>query len=130
VKFGKVVSGLRTATGALQRHLRRLAPIEHPHCRALRDADWLRSLALTSAECPATLFRHEQLILVQAQQSAACNTTHTVETRLARWLLRPRELQGSDDLMLTQEFLAQMLGVRRTSVSLVVNPFQQAGFIR
>lgn len=94
------------------------------------DADWLRSLALTSAACRATLFRHEQLILVQAQQSAACNATHAVEARLARWLLRARDLQGSDDLVLTQEFLGQMLGVRRTSVSVVANTFQQAGFIR
>jgi CRP-like cAMP-binding protein len=93
-------------------------------------ADWLRSLTLTSAASRAALFRHEQLILVQAQQSAACNATHTVEARLARWLLRSRDLQGSDDLLLTQEYLGQMLGVRRTSVSVVANAFQQAGFIR
>ena len=94
------------------------------------DAERLRSLAETSATCRAALFRHEQLILVQAQQAAACNATHTVEARLARWLLRSRDLQGSDDLMLTQEFLGQMLGVRRTSVSEVANTLQQAGFIR
>ena len=78
----------------------------------------------------AALFRHEQLILVQAQQSAACNATHTVEARLARWLLRSRDLQGSDDLLLTQEFIAEMMGVRRTSVSVVANTLQQAGFLR
>jgi len=94
------------------------------------DAEWLRELAEKSPACRVTLFRHEQLILVQAQQSAACNATHTVEARLARWLLRSRDLQGSDDLMLTQEFLSQMLGVRRTSVSVVANTLQQAGFIR
>jgi hypothetical protein len=49
-----------------------------------------------------TLIRHEQLILVQAQQSAACNITHSVEARLARWLLRCRDLMGSDNLALTQ----------------------------
>ena len=76
------------------------------------------------------LFRHEQIVLVQAQQSAACNATHTVEARLARWLLRCRDLQGSDDLLLTQEFVAEMMGVRRTSVSVVANTLQQAGFIR
>jgi CRP-like cAMP-binding protein len=94
------------------------------------DADRLRGLAQTSPACRAALFRHEQLILVQAQQSAACHATHTVEARLARWLLRSRDLQGSDDLILTQEFLGQMMGVRRTSVSVVANTFQQAGFIR
>lgn len=70
------------------------------------------------------------MILVQAQQSAACNATHTVEARLARWLLRSRDLQDNDDLVLTQEFLGEMLAVRRTSVSVVANMFQQAGFIR
>ena len=62
-----------------------------------------------------------------AQQSAACNATHTVEARLARWLLRGRDLQGSDDFQLTQEFIAEMMGVRRTSVSVVANTLQQAG---
>jgi CRP-like cAMP-binding protein len=94
------------------------------------DSHRLRELSETSANARAVLFRHEQLILVQAQQSAACNATHTVEARLARWLLRCRDLQGSDDLLLTQEFIAEMMGVRRTSVSVVANTLQQAGFIR
>ena len=75
------------------------------------------------------LFRHEQFILVQAQQSAACNATHTVEARLARWLLRCRDLQGSDDLQLTQEFVAEMMGVRRTSVSVAAKELQDADLI-
>jgi CRP-like cAMP-binding protein len=94
------------------------------------DSDRLRGLAEISPASRAALFRHEQMILIQAQQSAACNATHTVEARLARWLLRSHDLQESDDLVLTQEFLGQMLGVRRTSVSVVANTFQQAGFIR
>jgi CRP-like cAMP-binding protein len=94
------------------------------------DTDKLRSLADTSVACRIALFKHEQLILVQAQQSAACNATHTVETGLARWLLRCRDLQGSDDLQLTQEFISQMMGVRRTSVSVIANTLQQAGFLR
>jgi CRP-like cAMP-binding protein len=94
------------------------------------DSHRLRALADTSEAAREALFRHEQLILVQAQQSAACNATHTVEARLARWLLRCRDLQQSDDLVLTQEFIAEMLGVRRTSVSVVANTLQQAGFLR
>ena len=94
------------------------------------DTDKFRNLADASAVCRTALFKHEQLILVQAQQSAACNATHTVETRLARWLLRARDLQGSDDLQLTQEFIAEMMGVRRTSVSVVANTLAQAGFLR
>ena len=70
------------------------------------------------------------MILVQAQQSAACNISHTVESRLARWLLRCRDLINSDKLALTQEFLGQMLGVRRSSVSIVAGTLQRAGLIR
>lgn len=94
------------------------------------DANRLRSVAETSAACRSALFRHEQLILAQAQQSAACNATHTIEARLARWLLRCRDLQGSDDLPLTQEFISEMLGVRRTSVSVIANALQKAGYLR
>ncbi|MDQ2084309.1 Crp/Fnr family transcriptional regulator [Xanthobacteraceae bacterium Astr-EGSB] len=94
------------------------------------DADRLRALAQDNNGFRTTIIRHEELILAQAQQSAACNAVHAVEARLARWLLRCRDLTGSDELPLTQEFLAQMLGVRRTSVSLVANTFQQAGFLR
>lgn len=93
-------------------------------------ADRLRRLSDTSPACRTALLRDEQLILIQAQQSAACNAAHTVEARLSRWLLRCRDVQGSEDLPLTQEFLAQMLGVRRTSVSVVANTLQEAGLIR
>jgi CRP-like cAMP-binding protein len=92
--------------------------------------DHLRSLADASMAFRTALIRHQQLILVQAQQSAACNITHTVEARLARSLLRCRDLTDSDDLALTQEFVAQMLGVRRSSVSLVAGTLQHAGLIR
>jgi CRP-like cAMP-binding protein len=92
--------------------------------------DHLRHLADASVAFRTTLIRHEQLILVQAQQSAACNITHTLEARLARWLLRCRDLTDSDDLALTQEFVAQMLGVRRSSVSLVAGTLQHAGLIQ
>ena len=73
---------------------------------------------------------HEQVLLAHAQQSAACNVTHDIESRLARWLLRAADLRGGDELELTQEYLAEMLGVRRTSVSVVANTLQQAGMIR
>jgi len=53
-----------------------------------------------------------------------------LEARLSRWLLRCRDLTGSDDIDLTQEFLSQMLEVRRTSVTIVAGTLQQAGLIR
>jgi CRP-like cAMP-binding protein len=89
-----------------------------------------RGLAQQSHTFHATLARHRQFILAQAQQSAACNAAHTLEARLSRWLLRCRDLLGSDDVPLTQEFLAEMLGARRTSVTLVASALKQAGFIQ
>jgi hypothetical protein len=94
------------------------------------DPDILRSLAMNNEPLHALLIRHEQVLLSQAQQSAGCNASHTVEARMCRWLLRMRDLNQSDDLTLTQEFLAQMLGVRRTSVSVVAGTLQKAGFIK
>jgi hypothetical protein len=70
------------------------------------------------------------VISVQAQQSSACNASHAIETRLCRWLLRSRDLAASDDLSVTQEFLSQMLGVQRSSLSVVAHTLQQAGLIR
>lgn len=60
---------------------------------------------------------------------AACNALHELEERLSRWLLQSRDLLSSDTLPLTQEFLAQMLGVQRSSVTLVARKLQQAGLI-
>ena len=72
---------------------------------------------------------HEQALFAQAQQSAACNAAHVIESRLSRWLLRAADLHGSDELPLTQEYIAQMLGVRRTSVTVVARTLQEAGLI-
>jgi CRP-like cAMP-binding protein len=74
--------------------------------------------------------RHGQALFVQAQQTAACNATHAVEARLARWLLRVRDLSGSDRFKLTQECMAQMIGARRNSVSIVAHALQQSNVVR
>ena len=89
----------------------------------------VRQLASADEKFRSVLVRHEQVLLAQAQQSAACNASHTVEARMCRWLLRMRDLVG-DDLPLTQDFMAQMMGVRRPSVSLVAGTLQQAGLIK
>jgi CRP-like cAMP-binding protein len=94
------------------------------------DIDALKSIALQSQKLLALLVRHEQAVFAQAQQSAACFATHRVEARLCRWLLRARDLSGSDKLTFTQEYLAEMLGVRRTSVTAVAHTLQEAGLIK
>ena len=94
------------------------------------EVNRFRRLANEFEPFRSLLIRHEQVLFAQSQQSAACNASHTVEARMCRWLLHMRDLAGSDDLMLTQEFLAQMLGVRRPSVSIVASPLQKAGLIK
>jgi CRP-like cAMP-binding protein len=89
-----------------------------------------RGAALQSEALIATVMRHEQALFAQAQQSNACMANHEVEARLCRWLLRARDLAGSDKLPFTQEFLADMLGVRRTSVTSVARTLQEAAMIR
>ena len=93
------------------------------------NPDALRTLAREFEPLQGILIRHEQVLLAQAQQSAGCNASHSVEARMCRWLLRMHDLTGSNELKLTQEFLSQMLGVRRSSVSIVAGTLQEAGFI-
>lgn len=106
------------------------ALVQLPGTASILGVTHLRRAAEQSVAFRTTLIRHEQALLAQALQSAACNASHTVESRLSRWLLRARDLSGSDALSLTQEFLAQMLGVERSSVSIVANTLQHAGLIR
>lgn len=106
------------------------AIVQSPGTASLLEADQFRGLAERDAGFRDLVIRHEQLLFAQAQQSAACNASHGVEARLARFLLHIRDLSGSDTLRLTQEWSAQMIGARRNSVSLVAHTLQQAGIIR
>jgi CRP-like cAMP-binding protein len=69
------------------------------------------------------------VLLTQARITAACNALHSVEARLARWLLQTSAIIESDTIALTQEFLSAILGVRRTSVTNVAGKLQSAGVI-
>ena len=62
-------------------------------------------------------------------QIAACNRLHEVEERLARWLLMVEDRVGSSDILLTQEFIANMLGTRRSTVTIIAGTFQRDGLI-
>jgi CRP-like cAMP-binding protein len=101
-----------------------------PGTASVIDVDRFRAAVERSAALRTTLVRHGQALFVQAQQTAGCNASHSVEARLARWLLRVRDLSGSNHFTLTQELMAQMIGARRNSVSIVANTLQQARYIR
>src|SRR5215204_881532 len=94
------------------------------------DPTTFKSVAMQSEHLISLVMRHEQTLFAQAQQSTACMANHEVDARLCRWMLRARDLSGSDNLPFTQEFLAEMLGVRRTSVTTVAHTLQGAGMIK
>jgi CRP-like cAMP-binding protein len=73
--------------------------------------------------------RYNEVLLSQARVTAACNALHPIEARFCRWLLQSADRAASDTVPLTQEFLAEMLGVRRTSVTEVASKVQNAGVI-
>jgi CRP-like cAMP-binding protein len=73
--------------------------------------------------------RYVQAQLMQATQTGACNASHPIEQRMARWLLLCRERTETDTIHLTHEFLALMLGTRRSSVTLAAGEFADAGLI-
>ncbi|MDV2991042.1 MAG: hypothetical protein N4J56_000696 [Chroococcidiopsis sp. SAG 2025] len=73
---------------------------------------------------------YTQALFTQVVQTAACNRRHTVEQQLARWLLSIEDRIESEQLLLTQEFIAQMLGIRRSGVTVAATALQQAGMIR
>lgn len=70
-----------------------------------------------------------QGLTVTLAQVAACNKLHDAEERLARWLLMAQDRVGTDTLVLTQEFIAEMLGTRRSTVALVAGSLQRSGLI-
>jgi CRP-like cAMP-binding protein len=76
------------------------------------------------------LLRYALALLKQVSQSAACNRSHHVAERLARWLLTCHDRVAGDELKLTQEFIAEMLGTRRAGVSEAAGILQGAGLIR
>lgn len=75
------------------------------------------------------LQRYTQAYLGLTSQSIACNRFHTAEERCARWLLMTQDRAGADQFLLTQEFLADMVGVQRPTITLIAGLFQRAGII-
>jgi CRP-like cAMP-binding protein len=81
-------------------------------------------------ELQNTLLRYANALLRQVSQTAACNAAHTAEERLSRWMLMCQDRVQSDELNLTQEFIAEMLGTRRATVNVAAITLQSAGLIR
>ncbi len=116
-----LIAGFRTSA------TRSVVQIEGTALRVDGDA-----FAVLLRECPRferKLQQFSQILAIQATQIAACNRLHEVEARLARWLLMSADRVGSASLTLTQEVLGQMLGARRSSVTVAAGILQKAGLI-
>jgi CRP-like cAMP-binding protein len=93
------------------------------------DAETLKRLTQQFPELERKLHRFAHQLAMQTTQIAACNRLHEVEERLARWILMSQDRVLSDKLPLTQEFLGQMLGTRRSSVTVAAGALQRVGLI-
>lgn len=93
-------------------------------------AETFQCLIDTCPEFRRVLLRYTQALITQISQGSACNRVHPIEQRCARWLLMTHDRVGADHFRLTQDFLAQMLGVQRPSVSVAAGMLQKAGLIR
>jgi CRP-like cAMP-binding protein len=94
------------------------------------DAARLKEAFERPGQLRSLLQRYIHLQLLSARQYTACNRLHSAEQRLARWLLICRDIVRSDDLSLKQEFLGQMLGIRRLTVTVTASALQKKGLIR
>jgi CRP-like cAMP-binding protein len=116
VIFGFSTSGLRVVTQADGTGYR-------------IDADVLRTMLPSCPMLEKQLQRFSMMLSMQSTQIAACNRLHNVEERLARWLVMSHDRIGGTRLPLTQDFLGQMLGTRRASVSVAAAALQKEGMI-
>jgi CRP-like cAMP-binding protein len=102
--------------------------VQVPGAASVVSADHLKAVVQSSPDFLSLLIKYEQFFLGQVQQTTACNAIHNVEQRMCKWLVRMYDLVGIE-LPLTQEFLAQMMGVQRTSVNGVAKQLQSEGLI-
>ena len=114
--FNGLSSSRLLACGQITGHSRRIAVDDFRELMKLPAFDRL-------------LHRYGQFVFETVSQSAACNRLHVIEQRCARWLLMSQDRVGRDRFDLTQEFLAEMLGVRRPGVTVAMGILEKAGFI-
>src|SRR5471032_2252011 len=104
--------------------------VQVPGAGLRRKATLFTNELARSASMRAVMLRYAHAFFNQVAQSAACNHFHSLEQRCCRWLLMTHDRMPKDKFLLTQEFLAMMLGVQRTGVTAAAGALQKAGLIR
>lgn len=120
--------GLGAAIGPRQSMSR--AIVQTPVKASRISANHLHEVWEKSARLRELVDRHSEALFGHALQSVGCNALHSVEARFCRWLLTCHDRISTDTIALTQEFLADMLGVQRTTVTAVARGLQEKGVIR
>lgn len=121
------MSGLPIYEGA--RHLAFRAAVQIPGDALVADVRTIIDAQERSPRVRRVIERATSALIALIGQTAACNRSHDVERRLARWLLVSRDAAGEEALELTQEYLAMMIGVQRPTVTLAAGTFQRDGLI-
>ena len=122
------VIGASAGLGAKQSGGR--AIVQLPGTGAWISACQFHAAANRSQRIRDLIVRYNDLLLAQVQQSVVCNALHTMEGRLCRWLLQAHDCMDGNAIPLTQEFLGQVLGVRRTTVTIAAQLLQSSGLIQ
>ena len=114
--------------GAERSHVKALIQVKGEFLR-MRRKDFMAELK-NDGPFARLVQRFSQTLTTQISQSILCNCAHSMEQRICRWLLMTHDRAGADQMKLTQHFIAQMLGVRRPSVTVAAGLLQKAGFIK
>jgi CRP-like cAMP-binding protein len=123
------VVGLTVAWGSDAMNPREVATVQAPGEVVSMDAGTFRAELHRQGALASLIERYTLAFFSQVSQQVACNGLHSVEQRCARWLLLTHDRVGTDEFPMTHEFLAQMLGVRRASVTVTAGILQRAGFV-
>ena len=124
----EAVVGCLAALGTHRANARAIVQIAGTGLR-ISAADYRALMPRSPAFLKIVLLSNE-LSMAQMQQTAACNALHSAERRMCRWIIQVRDRVGDDVLRLTHDFVAQMLAVRRPTVTLIAQELQNAGLIR
>lgn len=121
--------GSHVVLGSETMPIRELCQVQVPGRMWRMDRESFASVLSEADPFRDVVQRYVQALFAQITQQVACNALHSVEERCSRWLLLTLDRVGADTFPITHEFLAQMLGVRRASVTLAAAALQQAGLI-
>jgi CRP-like cAMP-binding protein len=121
------VAGAMAGLGLHISHVRIVVQLQAEVTRI--SAIHFRKATAESAALRELCIGYNEILLSQARINVACNAVHVIEARFSRWLLRTADTVGSNTIKLTQQYLAEMLGVRRTSVTEVAQKMQELGAI-